>query len=129
MPVRVGIDLLEVREVEDSVRLHADRYLNRVFTPREIDDCRTENGVDARRLAARFAAKEAAIKVLRPGDVALPWTSIEVERTPAGGVGLKLDGEAADLANAAGVGDLALSLTHQPGLAAAVVVAEMPRSR
>jgi holo-[acyl-carrier protein] synthase len=129
MRVRVGIDLLEVQEVEDSVRTHADRYLERVFTPGELADCRTDSGVDAERLAARFAAKEATIKVLRPGDVAVPWTSIEVERAPSGSVVLRLDGEAASLAAAAGVGDLALSFSHERGLAAAVVVAAMHLSR
>lgn len=129
MPLRVGIDLLEVSEVEDSVRVHADRYLSRVFTRREVAECSTNAGVDPQRLAARFAAKEAVMKVLRPGDVSLPWTSIEVQRDPGGSVALHLDGAAADLANAAGVEDLSLSLSHERGLAAAVVVAELHSSR
>jgi holo-[acyl-carrier protein] synthase len=129
MPLRVGIDLLEVSEVEDSVRAHAEHYLNRVFTRGEVADCRTDSGVDAQRLAARFAAKEATMKILRPGDVSLPWTSIEVQRDPGGSVALHLEGAAAELASAAGVGDLAVSLTHERGLAAAVVVADMHNRR
>jgi holo-[acyl-carrier protein] synthase len=71
-------------------------------------------------LAARFAAKEATIKVLREG---VPWSSIEVRRSAAGWVELQLAGRAADIAAEGGLRDFALSLTHEAGLASAVVVA------
>ncbi|MDQ1373725.1 MAG: holo-[acyl-carrier protein] synthase [Actinomycetota bacterium] len=128
MAVRVGIDLVSVESVEESVRRHADRYLHRIYTEREIRDCTTPTGVESERLAARFAAKEAAMKCLRPGDEGIPWRSIEVRRDPSGWVGLELSGTAAGLAAQAGVTDLAVSLTHERGLASAVVVAEMSNS-
>jgi holo-[acyl-carrier protein] synthase len=77
-------------------------------------------------LAARFAAKEATIKVLRPGNDAIPWTDIEVTRQASGWVELRLTGAAATLATDAGITDLALSLTHEHGTACAVVIAEIP---
>ncbi len=61
------------------------------------------------RLAARFAAK-AAMKVLRPGDAAVPWPSIEVVSNAAGVPQLALHGPAAELAAAAGLTDFALTL-------------------
>jgi len=125
MAVRVGIDLVAVAAVRESIDVHADRYLNRIYTDRELGDCRTPEGVDALRLAARFAAKEATLKVLRPDEEGISWRSIEVRRHPAGWVELSLSGRAAALAEQAGVSDLALSLTHEDGFASAVVVAEL----
>jgi len=77
--LKVGIDLVLVAAVEDSLRIHAERYLRRVYTSRELCDCVTSSGApDARRLAARFAAKEATLKLLRDGDQAVPWREIGV---------------------------------------------------
>jgi len=123
MPVRVGIDLVSVASVEEAIDAHADRYLERIYTGRELDDCRIEGTVDAERLAGRFAAKEAAMKTLRPGDEAVPWSAIEVRREASGWVELSLSGPAAELAERAGIADMAVSLTHERGFAAAVVVA------
>jgi holo-[acyl-carrier protein] synthase len=125
MGVRVGIDLVSVASVAHSLAAHGDRYLERLYTPREVADCRTAGAIAPERLAARFAAKEATMKVLRPTDEAVPWTTIEVRRDPSGWVGLELTGRAASLAAEAGVSELALSLTHEEGFASAVVVAEL----
>jgi holo-[acyl-carrier protein] synthase len=124
--LRLGIDLVAVEDVQASLNVHADRYLQRIYSPRELADCRAASGAFvAERLAARFAAKEAAIKVLRPGaDTSVPWQSIEVVREGGDGVELVLTGRAADLARAAGLGSFAVSLTHEGPYAAAVVLAE-----
>ncbi len=122
---RVGIDLVEVRAVRESVHRHGDRYLERVYTEREVADCRGAVGVDPSRLAARFAAKEAVVKLLRPGsEDPLPWRSIEVVRARGGWVELELHEPATSLAARAGVTGLAISLTHEAGFASAAVVAE-----
>jgi holo-[acyl-carrier protein] synthase len=123
--VRMGIDLVSVDLVEESIRVHADRYLERVFTERELADCQTGGGrVEAERLAARFAAKEATLKVLRPGDEGVPLTSIEVVTDPGGWVELALTGRAASIAESAGMHAFSVSLTHEGAFAAAVVAAE-----
>jgi phosphopantetheine--protein transferase-like protein len=75
-------------------------------------------------LAARFAAKEACLKVLRPAG-AVPWRCIEIETDEDGAPRLVLHGAAADAARAAGVRALAVSLTHERHLAAAVVAATL----
>lgn len=123
MPVRVGIDLVAVASIEEAIEAHGDHYLTRIYTEHELDDCRVDGTVDAERLAGRFAAKEAAMKTLRPGDEAVPWSSIAVHRRAAGWVELELSGPAAELAEKAGIADMAVSLTHERGFAAAVVVA------
>jgi holo-[acyl-carrier protein] synthase len=125
MAVRVGIDLVAVDDVATAVETHADRYLARVYSPREVADCTTARGVDPRRLAACFAAKEAAAKVLRPGDNPLPWAGIEL-RLAGGRPTLRLTGDAAVLAERAGIDRLAVSCTRLRDYAAAVVTAEIP---
>jgi holo-[acyl-carrier protein] synthase len=123
VPVRAGVDLVSVDSVRDSVEEHGEHYLNRVYTERERRECSTPAGVDPERLAARFAAKEAALKVLRPGSVGVPLSAIEVQRQPGGWVELALTGAAAALAAEIGIQELALSITHEAGYASAVVVA------
>ena len=110
------------------MQAHGERYLERIYSEREVADCRTAGAVDPERLAGRFAAKEAAIKVLRPGDDPVPWRDIEVRRDVTGWVELRLTGRAAALASDAGIEDLALSLTHERGLASAIVIAEIRRA-
>jgi holo-[acyl-carrier protein] synthase len=125
VPIRVGIDLVAADSVEQSLRAaHGERYLERVYTEREVEDCRTGAGVDPERLAARFAAKEATLKVLPVGNEGLALTTIEVCREPSGRVHIELSGRAAELAADAGITELSASLTHEAGFAAAVVVAE-----
>jgi holo-[acyl-carrier protein] synthase len=128
--LRVGIDLMSVEAVEASIRVHAGRYLRRVYTSRELRDCATSGGVpDARRLAARFAAKEAAMKVLRAGDEALPWQTIGVSADRFGRPAIELTGAAGELARRRGIETLDVSLTHEGPFAAAVVVARVRGER
>ena len=120
--LRVGLDLVEVEQVAAAVEAHGERYLRRLFTSHERASCTGEPEVAARALAARFAAKEAALKVLRPEGVAPAWTDIEVLRAPGGWCTLRFTGAAAALQKSHGLVDVALSLTHEGGTAAAVVV-------
>ena len=123
MAIRVGTDLVFIDTVRDSLDAHAEHYLDRVYTRREVEDCRGAQGVDAERLAARFAAKEATLKVLRPREEGIPWNAIEVRKDPSGWVGLELSGPAAALAAQAGVTELSLSIAHEGDFATAVVIA------
>lgn len=124
MGLRVGTDIARVDDIGESVARFGDRYLRRVFTPHERASCTGTPAVVAASLAARFAAKEATIKVLRPATTTPPWRSIEVRRDQSGFCELRLSGEAARLAAEAEITDLAVSLSHDGGLAAAVVLAQ-----
>ena len=128
-PIRVGIDLCSVQDVAESVATFGDRYLQRVYTEDELEYCRRDPARSAERLAARFAAKEAAVKVLRPTDARPDWRSIEVRRDPGGWCELFLTGTAASLAEAASITSLSVSLSHDAGLANAVVVATLRDER
>jgi len=125
MAMRVGIDLVSVDGVRESIREHGARYLERIYTEGELCDCRTDQGIIAERLAARFAAKEATLKVLRPVDEAIPWHTMEVVRHGAGWVDVELSGRAADLAANGGLSDFALSISHEADYASAIVIAEL----
>jgi len=118
--LRVGIDLVSVDSIREAVALHGDRYLERIYTPREIADCRDGDEVAFERLAARFAAKEAGMKALRlPPSEGLDWRSLELVREPEGWTWLRLTGRAAELA---GTHELSVSVTHEGPFAMAVVV-------
>ena len=122
--MRAGIDLVSVAAVAESVREHGERYLKRVYTEAELNDCQGPEGPLAERLAARFAAKEATLKVLRPADEAIPWSEIEVVRERSGWVTLALAGRALGAADSQGLKDFAVSISHEGAYATAVVVAE-----
>jgi holo-[acyl-carrier protein] synthase len=117
--LHIGLDLVSVDQVTDSIATHGERYLSRTYTDDELRDC----GGQPHRLAARFAAKEATMKALDRGDEALPWTSIAVHRDESGRPTLVLTGAAAELAKRRGIDSFELSLTHDGGFGAAVVVA------
>jgi holo-[acyl-carrier protein] synthase len=121
--LRVGTDLVPVAHVAESVARFGDRYVGRVYTAHEVSCCQGTPAVVAAGLAARFAAKEATIKVLRPVDHQPDWRSIEIRRDRAGWCAVHLTDGAARLAREQGISNLAVSLTHEAGMAAAVVVA------
>jgi holo-[acyl-carrier protein] synthase len=119
---RTGCDLQSVDDVADAVRDFGARYLDRVYTPGEQADCRARGPLAmTRSLAARWAAKEAVIKLLGTGDGVDP-RSIEV-RDAGGPVSVSLTGRAAELATTADLGPIEVSLSHTRDLAMAVAVA------
>ncbi len=101
-----------------------DRFLDRIYTPREKAYClRKRNAAES--FAARFAAKEAAAKALGTGiSYGVTWLEIEVTREPSGRPGLQFYGRAAERAARLGVSNAALSLTHTGDLAMASVALE-----
>lgn len=119
--VGVGIDIVEVSEVEAALRAHPGRYIDRVYTPAEQRAGRRADGSpDPHVLAGLFAAKEAALKALRPAGEAVPWISIEIR---ADCRGFTLSGAAERLARERGVAELSLDLTRTRRYATAVVLA------
>jgi holo-[acyl-carrier protein] synthase len=121
--VRVGADVVVIHQVAESVDRFGARYLERVYTQHELSSCSGSPASRTASLAARFAAKEAAIKVLRPTGHQPDWRSLEVRRHSGGWCTMALHGHAAALAEQAGISELAVSLTHEGDMAAAVVVA------
>lgn len=115
----VGVDLVDVARVVGVMRRRAG-FVDRVFTPREVADARRGgvapgSRVEAARLAARFAAKEAVRKAMRAPR--LPLRSVEVRSAADGAPELWVRGAPAPLA---------VSLSHDGGLAVAVVAGPAP---
>jgi holo-[acyl-carrier protein] synthase len=124
MIVGTGIDISEVPRIAESIERFGDRFLKRVFTEEEILYCQSKaNRVE--RFAARFAAKEAAMKALGTGwSRGIRWRDIEVVRQPGGRPTIKFHGIAAEFASKLNVRNVALSLSHTPEQAIASVILE-----
>lgn len=124
MIVGTGVDICEVPRIEQAIRRHGRRFLDRIFTRREIEYC---DGRKNRfeRYAARFAAKEAGMKALGTGwRRGVRWRDIEVVRLPSGKPSLRFYGVAAELAAQIKTRNVALSLTHTETQALAQVILE-----
>jgi holo-[acyl-carrier protein] synthase len=121
--IAVGVDVVMVADVARSLRSHGERYRRRLYTDHELGCCEGSPGVEAQGLAARFAAKEAVIKVLRPEDGQPDWRSIEIRRQAGGWCSVALTGTARRLASARGLGEIAVSLSHEGPIAVVVAVA------
>lgn len=124
MIVGTGIDIAEVRRVAQALERFGERFLDRIFTPGEIRYCDSKaNRVE--RYAARFAAKEAAMKALGTGwNHGVRWRDCEVVRAPGGRPTIVFHGRAGEFAAKLGVKNAALSLTHTSEQAFAQVILE-----
>ncbi len=124
MIVGSGIDLVEIRRIQQSMDRHGKRFLDRVYTAAEQAYCLSKRN-SAESLAARFAAKEAGAKALGTGiSYGVSWLEIEVVREPSGRPTLRFQGRAAQFAERLGVVRTAVSITHTADLAMASVVIE-----
>jgi holo-[acyl-carrier protein] synthase len=121
--VRTGVDIVQISRIEESLRWFGERFIQRLFTAAEVAyaGCRPE--LAAQRYAARFAAKEAALKAFDLTHSGINWRDIEVVRAPGGACHLQLHGKAARLAAPLQDGGASLSLSHDGDYAIAVVFA------
>jgi len=119
----IGVDIVEVERIRQTLARHPERFLQRVFTPAEAAYCEGGGEHRPRRLAARFAAKEAALKALGLGLRGVKWTDVEVVHDGAGKPSLRLAGQLARVAADLGVTELHVSLSHSKEYAIAQVVA------
>ena len=126
MIVGLGIDIVEIARVERLLGDRPERAIARLFLPGEADYCQ-RHAFPPRHFAARIAAKEATFKALAgtAGARDIGWTEIEVVSAAEDGrPSLLLHGRAKTRAEELGVTRVLVSLTHDGGTAAAVVVLE-----
>lgn len=119
MILRSGVDMIEVARIERAALRFGERFYRRFFTLQERHYCAEH----PRRLAARFAAKEAVGKVLGTGIGDVRWVDIEVVHDVRGRPQLALHAAASDLAANLGLHQWDVSLSHTDTLAIAFVVA------
>jgi holo-[acyl-carrier protein] synthase len=124
MIVGLGLDIAEIDRIEAAIKRHGAPFLERLFTPAEVSYCEQyKNRFE--RYAARFAAKEAAMKALGTGwSRGVRWRDIEVARQPSGKPTLHLARAARQIADGLGVKNISLSITHSGNLALAQVIFE-----
>lgn len=117
-----GIDIVEISRFAELLDRHPDRARARLFTEGELAYAAGKKR-ELEHLAARFAAKEAALKALGSGWAeGVAWTDVEVTRDHAGRPGLALHNRAAELAAAHGITHWAISLSHAEQYATASVI-------
>lgn len=119
MILRNGVDLVEIQRLENVIRRHGSRFLDRVFTQREQRDAAGK----AESLAVRFAAKEAAAKALGCGIGKVGWLDIEILSAENRQPTLELHGAALQEANRLHLKNWTVSLSHTAELAIAFVIA------
>lgn len=124
MIIGLGIDVARIDRVDEFLKRYGERFTRRVLTEREQAHCaRYYNS--AEQVAGRIAAKEAASKALGTGwRQGVHWKCFEVDHEPSGKPLLRIHGRAAELASQMGVRNVNLSITHDAGVAAAVVIFE-----
>jgi holo-[acyl-carrier protein] synthase len=117
--LRIGVDMIEVERVQRALARHGERFYARFFTARERQICAEH----PQRLAARFAAKEAAAKALGTGIGEVRWVDLEIDCDAHGRPILRLHGAAAALARQLQLATWEVSLSHTETHAIAFVVA------
>ena len=119
MKLATGIDLIEIARIEEVVSRHGKHYLERIYTPAELEQC----GRRAESLAGRFAAKEAVAKALGTGIGHITWKEIEVLGDEQNAPILTLHGLAKQKAKELGLETWSVSISHSQSHSVAFVVA------
>ena len=123
--IGLGLDIVQIDRVRDLIERRGERAIERLFTAREREYCERRKPTRFASYAARFAVKEATMKLLGTGWArGVRWVDIEVLRAPGEAPELVLHGESARIAAAKGISRIHITITHDAGLAAAVAVAE-----
>ncbi len=118
-----GIDLVDFERIEQMLQRHPERFLERIFTPREqADAAAVKNRIE--KLAGRFAAKEAVMKLIGTGwRDGIAWTDIEIVNNAFGQPQVHLSGRVRQIAERSGIEQVTLSITHTANFAIASAVA------
>lgn len=119
MLLRTGIDLVENSRIKDALSRNGTRFLARIFTPAEIEQCAGR----IPSLAGRYAVKEAVSKAFGTGIGDMQWVEIEVVQDARSAPHLVLHGEAAKLAEIHGLTGWSISISHTEDHAIGMAVA------
>lgn len=120
--IATGIDLIECQRIREVWQRHGDRLTDRLLTPAELEYLRQHRDV-VPRLAGRFAAKEAILKVLGTGwRGRIAWRDMEILNDHQGRPHVKLQAECDRIAAELGITDILISITHTENYAAATAI-------
>ena len=116
MIIGTGIDIIEVERVKKALDDHGERFLQRVFTQRELDYAKTKK-FPCENLAARFACKESVLKAFGDTRTGIQLKSIEVLNDEKGKPEIVLHGEAKEFADRNRLDNIIVSMSHTPNYA------------
>lgn len=119
MILRTGVDMIEIARIEEVIKRHGRRYLERIYTPAELEQI----GKQMESLAGRFAAKEACAKAIGSGIGEVSWKEIEILGDERNAPTLRLYGMAEQKARELGLSTWSVSISHSQSHAVAFVVA------
>ena len=114
----IGVDIVETERIESATRRWGERFLSRVYTEAELEICQDR----VLSLAARFAAKEAVMKVLGTGAKGVSWREIEIMADARGKPLVKLYGRARSRAEELNLNEFSVSLSDTKQYAVAVAI-------
>ena len=118
-----GIDLVDCPRIEAMIERHGERFVQRIFTAAEQAYAES-NKNKIEKLAGRFAAKEAILKLMGTGwRGKIAWTDIEIINNSSGQPEVTLDGEVKKIADKLGIKHISVSITHTANFAIASAVA------
>jgi len=118
-----GIDLVDCPRIEAMIERHGERFVQRVFTAAEQAYAEA-NKNKIEKLAGRFAAKEAILKLMGTGwRGKIAWTDIEIINNSSGQPEVTLGGEVEKIADKLGIKHISISITHTANFAIASAVA------
>lgn len=120
----LGIDLVEINRIKETIERFGERFLDRVFTKREIGYWKTHKN-RYEHLAGRFAAKEALLKAISTSWPKVSFTDVEVVNTRSGSPKIGVQGRAKDLLDKLNLRNIFLTISHTKDYATAVVIIEV----
>lgn len=111
-PLAIGADIVECLRIAQMIERHGELFINRVYTPYEIQYCQSRKQ-STQHFAGRWAAKEAVLKALGTGWVkGISWRDVEVQNNGGGKPSIVLHGGALAVAKQLGVGEMLISISH-----------------
>ena len=120
----IGVDIVKISRMEKVIQRWGDRFIQRVFLPKEAETCYHRPSPFSA-IALRFAAKEAFSKALGIGmRKGLRWRGIEVFNSPSGKPNLRLHGKALDICQDERISGIYLSLSDDGDYGIAMIVVE-----
>ena len=122
----IGTDIVECLRIAKMIERHGELFINRVYTPHEIQYCQSRKA-STQHFAGRWAAKEAILKALGTGwRRGISWRDVEVRNEPGGRPTVALRGGARDVVEQLGITEMLISISHCRSHATAYALAHGP---
>ena len=121
--IGIGTDIVECLRIANMIEKHEDVFIQRVYTPREIEYCGSRKA-STQHYAGRWAAKGAILKAMGTGwSNGIQWTDIEVVNHMGGKPFVQLGGQAKVIGESRGIDEILISISHCRNFATAFATA------